>query len=283
MKIQNLLIQTLSSLIILKARSLISLSVTLLFSFILMSSPAVNANGLVSQRINNLSIGGLDSIEMDTVSQINYQELSEFIEGIVAAQRCENQLSALTVLVLHNDSLFFSNGYGLADIESERPAEANQTLFRIGSVSKTYIWTAVMMMVERGLLDLDTDVNNYLKEVQVEEAFDEPVTMRHLMSHRAGFEDTIKLFAVADDDPRTLSQLLIDHQPKRVYPPGERTSYSNWGAALAAQIVEDVAEVPFEVVLPPDDIAKKVQSVKKEFVDRYSSKEAYDKPPYFTL
>jgi len=249
MKIQHLLIQTLSSLIILKARNLISLSVTLLFSFILMSSPAVNANGLVSQQINNLSIGGRDSIEMDTVSQVNYQELSEFIEGIVTAQRRENQLSALTVSVLHDDSLFFSSGYGLADIESERPAEANQTLFRIGSVSKTYIWTAVMMMVERGILDLDTDVNNYLKEVQVEEAFDEPVTMRHLMSHRAGFEDTIQLFTVADDDPRTLSQLLSDHQPKRVYPPGVRTSYSNWGAALAAQIIEDVNEVPFEVIL----------------------------------
>src|SRR6056297_206825 len=249
MKIQHLLIQTLSSLIILKARNLISLSVTLLFSFILMSSPAVNANGLVSQQINNLSIGGRDSIEMDAVSQVNYQELSEFIEGIVTAQRRENQLSALTVSVLHDDSLFFSSGYGLADIESERPAEANQTLFRIGSVSKTYIWTAVMMMVERGILDLDTDVNNYLKEVQVEEAFDEHVTMRHLMSHRAGFEDTIQLFTVADDDPRTLSQLLSDHQPKRVYPPGERTSYSNWGAALAAQIIEDVNEVPFEVIL----------------------------------
>lgn len=249
MKNQHPHIKAIPSFKILMGSSKTFLCITLLISFIVMSSQEVNAIVLVSQQVDALSVNNQDSIEADTTGQINYLELREFIDGIVAAQRRENQLSALAVSVIHNDSLFFSNGYGMADIESQRPAMADQTLFRIGSVSKTYTWTTVMLMVERGLLDLDTDVNNYLKDVQVEEAFDEPVTMRHLMSHRAGFEDTIQLFAVADDDARTLSQLLSDHQPKRVYPPGERTSYSNWGAALAAQIVEDVAEVPFEVLL----------------------------------
>ncbi|WP_340104267.1 serine hydrolase domain-containing protein [Rhodohalobacter sp. 8-1] len=252
MKNQHPHIKAISSFKILMGSSKTFLCITLLFSFISVSSHEVNATALVGQQADTLSVDNRDSIEADTTGQINYQELSEFIDGIVAAQRREHQLSALAVSVLHNDSLFFSSGYGLADIESERPAEADQTLFRIGSVSKTYTWTAVMILVERGLLDLDRNVNEYLSEVQIEEAFDEPVTMRHLMSHRAGFEDSIQLFAVADDDPRTRSQLLSDHQPKRVFPPGVRTSYSNWGAALAAQIVEDVAEVPFEVLLRED-------------------------------
>ena len=188
--------------------------------------------------------------ETDTTRQpILHSKISGYIEGVIASQRSEHQLSAVTVSVIHGDSLIFARGYGLADIDSNQPVQVNQTLFRIGSVSKTFTWTAVMMLFEQGMLDLDTDVNTYLKDVQVNEAFDEPVTLRHLMSHRAGFEDTIRLFAVADDDPRTLSELLSEHQPKRIYPPGERTSYSNWGAALAAQIVEDVSGVSYKSYL----------------------------------
>jgi hypothetical protein len=107
----------------------------------------------------------------------------------------------------------------------------------------------VMMQTEEGLLDLDTDVNQYLNDVEVDEAFGEPVTLRHLMSHRAGFEDSMRIFTVADDDPRSLSELLSEHQPKRVFRPGKRTSYSNWGSALAAQIVEDVSGTPYKTFL----------------------------------
>jgi CubicO group peptidase (beta-lactamase class C family) len=116
-------------------------------------------------------------------------------------------------------------------------------------VSKTFTWTAVMMLVERGLIDLDADVNSYLKSVRIAEAFGAPVTMRHLMHHRAGFEDSLRVFAVGDDDPRSLAQLLSEHQPARVYAPGQRTSYSNWGSALAAQIVADVSGLDYAAFL----------------------------------
>lgn len=194
------------------------------------------------------------SSNTETESDFSAQEiqsgsLTAYIDGIIENQRREHKLSAITLSVIQGDSLLFARGYGLADIESNRPVQADQTLFRIGSVSKTFTWTAVMMLSEQGLLDLDTNVNEYLSDVQVNEAFDEPVTMRHLMSHRAGFEDTIRLFTVADDDPRSLSELLSEHQPKRIYPPGHRTSYSNWGAALAAQVVEDVSGISYKVFL----------------------------------
>jgi len=187
--------------------------------------------------------------ESDTTELVDYLNLSEFIDGVVEAHRQENKLSGVTVSVVQNDSIIFARGYGMADIEQRRPVLSDETLFRIGSVGKTYIWTAVMMLAEEGLLDLDADVNQYLNEVDIKKAFGEPVTLRHLMSHRAGFEDSMRLFSVADDDPRTLSELLNEHQPKRIYTPGKRTSYSNWGSALAAQIVEDVSGTPFKMFL----------------------------------
>lgn len=167
--------------------------------------------------------------------------LHAYVDGVVSSLQREHGLAALTVSVVRNDGLWMAQGYGLADAASARPADAQTTAFRIGSVSKTFIWTAVMMLVERGQLDLDADVNQYLTTVRVAEAFGTPVTMRHLMHHRAGFEDSMRLFAVADDDPRTLADLLTAQQPARIYPPGLRTSYSNWGSALAAQIVADVS------------------------------------------
>lgn len=173
------------------------------------------------------------------------QALSDFVDGMVQTQQREHQLGALTLAIVRNDEPWLTRGYGLADIESARPVTPDRTLFRIGSVSKTFTWTAVMMLTESGQIDLDTDVNEYLKSVRVDEEFGEPVTMRHLMHHRAGFEDTLRLFTVADDDPRNLAELLADHQPRRVFPPGKRTSYSNWGAALAALVVSDVSGRPY--------------------------------------
>ncbi len=167
------------------------------------------------------------------------------IDGLIATQQREYGLGALTLSVVRDDELWLAKGYGLADIESERAVVADETLFRIGSVSKTFTWTALMMLAERGRLDLDADVNDYLLDFSVHEAFGEPVTLRQIMHHRAGFEDTFRLFAVADDEPRELAELLAEHQPRRVYPPGARTAYSNWASALAAQVVEDVAGVPY--------------------------------------
>jgi CubicO group peptidase (beta-lactamase class C family) len=171
--------------------------------------------------------------------------LTAYIDGVVTALQREHGLSALTVAVVKDNELWAAQGYGFADVASARPAVADSTRFRIGSVSKTFIWTAVMMLVERGQLDLDADVNGYLKSVRIADAFGVPVTMRQLMHHRAGFEDSLRLFAVADDDPRTLVDVLNEQQPARVYAPGLRTSYSNWGSALAAQIVSDVSGIPY--------------------------------------
>jgi len=167
--------------------------------------------------------------------------LETYVDGVALSLQRGHNLAALSMAVVKDDALWLAKGYGQADLADARALQPDNTLFRIGSVSKTFIWTAVMMLVERGQLDLDADVNSYLKTVRIAQAFGTPVTMRHLMHHRAGFEDSLQLFAVADDDPRTLAELLTQQQPQRVYAPGLRTSYSNWGAALAAQIVEDVS------------------------------------------
>lgn len=170
--------------------------------------------------------------------------LEAYVDGVVGAHRREHGAPAVSVSVVRGGRTVFARGYGVADVETGRAADG-ETMFRIGSVSKTFTWTAVMMLADRGLIDLDADVNVYLKDLRIPDAFDAPVTMNHLMAHRAGFEDTLAVFRYADDAPDSLTEALAATMPARVYAPGARTSYSNWGAALAAKIVEDVSGVPY--------------------------------------
>lgn len=187
------------------------------------------------------------STPVDTVELAPFEPTREaavleaYVDGVVNAHMREHDTAGVTVSVVKDGRLLFAKGYGFADAQSGKLADGHETLFRIGSVSKTFIWTAVMMLNERGALDLDTDVNQYLKGFQIPDAFDAPVTLNHLMAHRAGFEDTIGVFTHSDTEDLSLTQALEADMPKRVFAPGARTSYSNWGAALAAKIVEDVS------------------------------------------
>lgn len=175
--------------------------------------------------------------------------LEAYVDGVIAAHRREHDAPAVAVSVVRNGRVVFAKAYGDADVEAGVAASGTDSLFRIGSVSKTFIWTAAMMLEERGLIDLDEDVNRYLKGMQIPDAFGAPVTMNDLMTHRAGFEDTLAIFTLSDDGDISLTDALARQMPKRVYPPGARTSYSNWGSGLAAKIVEDVSGVSYETFL----------------------------------
>lgn len=192
----------------------------------------------------------VDTVELTAFEPTREEaKLEAYVDGVVAAHMREHGTPGVTVSVVQNGKLLFAKGYGVADAAGTRSVAGDATMFRIGSVSKTFIWTSVMMLYERGLIDLDEDVNAYLEGVRIPDAFGAPVTMNHLMAHRAGFEDTLGVFTIRDGDDISLTDALNEHMPKRIYPPGARTSYSNWGSALAAKIVEDVSGVSYEEFL----------------------------------
>ena len=180
------------------------------------------------------------------------RQLEPYLDGIVDAMFQAHRIPGLIVAVTYREQDRLLKGYGQADADGNRGVDPSETLFRIGSISKTFTWTLVMMLVDRGQLDLDRDINEYLVDFSIDEAFETPITMNDLMAHRAGFEDTLKVFQLSDDEPRSLAEVLADTQPARVFPPGARTSYSNWGSALAAHIVESVDGRPYIEILDSD-------------------------------
>jgi CubicO group peptidase (beta-lactamase class C family) len=109
-----------------------------------------------------------------------------------------------TVAIMRSGELILAKGYGFEDISKQTPVDPYRTLFRPGSVSKLFTWVAVMQLVEQGQLDLDTDVNTYLESFSIKDTFDDPITLRHIMTHSAGFEDGGLGYLIIDDPDRAL-------------------------------------------------------------------------------
>src|SRR6266496_3722001 len=175
------------------------------------------------------------------------RELETFLNGVLSAQLRDDHIPGATVSVVKDDRLFFAKGYGSADRQAGKPVSAQTTLFRIGSVSKLFTATAVLQLAEQGKLDLHADVSTYLKTFHLPATYPQPITLAHLLTHTAGFEDRgTGTFAQTTSDLEPLGQWLAAHLPARVRPPGELTAYSNYGFALAGYIVEQVSGMPFD-------------------------------------
>jgi Beta-lactamase class C and other penicillin binding proteins len=176
--------------------------------------------------------------------ELTATDLEAFLDGIMPLQLERDDIAGATVSVVKDGKLLFTKGYGYSDVAKKKPVSPNETLFRPGSVSKLFTWTAVMQLVEQGKLDLDRDVNDYL-DFKIPEAFGKPITLKNLLSHTPGFEEQIKDLFTFDAESPDLGGYLKTHIPTRIYPPGTVPAYSNYGAALAGYIVERVSGRPF--------------------------------------
>lgn len=171
-------------------------------------------------------------------------DIEAFLDGIVPLQIDRDNIAGATIAVVKDGNLLFSKGYGYADVANKKPVSPEGTLFRPGSVSKLFTWTAVMQQVEQGKLDLDRDVNEYL-DFKIPDVFEQPITLKHILTHTPGFEEQIKDLFVVDTNPPNLGEYVKTHIPTRIYPPGKVPAYSNYATALAGYIVERVSGMPF--------------------------------------
>jgi CubicO group peptidase (beta-lactamase class C family) len=167
--------------------------------------------------------------------------LEAFIDGVIQSSMEEHHVAGTVVAITTPDKVLLSKGYGLADVENQVPVSPDGTLFRIGSVSKLFVWVPLMQLVEQGKLDLHTDINEYLTRVEIPPTFDEPITIADLMTHTPGFEEqVIGLFGKDASSMQPLADILNREMPLRVRPPGQYASYSNHGVGIAGLIIEEV-------------------------------------------
>ena len=177
-------------------------------------------------------------------------DLEAYVDGVVRDRMAREHIAGVTIAIVQNGQVVLKKGYGVASLTDGRKVDPDKTLFRIGSISKTFTWIALMNEVEAGRMRLDTPINIYLPEkLQLKDQGKKtPVRLRDLMTHTAGFEDRAlgQLFERDVRRERPLELYLRQERPNRVREPGLLPAYSNYGAGLAGAALANVTGQPFE-------------------------------------
>ena len=184
------------------------------------------------------------------VTPIDPARLEAYLDGVIGSAMARDRIAGVTVSVVQNDQVIFKKGYGHASFSPKRPVDPDQTLFRIGSISKTFTWILLMNEIQAGRIRIDAPINLYLPEaLQIrDQGFTQPIQVAHLLDHTPGFEDRIlgQLMERDFDRVRPMVQYLRQERPRRVREPGQFPTYSNYGVGLAGQALVYVSGRPFE-------------------------------------
>jgi CubicO group peptidase (beta-lactamase class C family) len=193
-----------------------------------------------------LSAPAPNSLPNTVPNELTAPDVQVFLDGLLPPLLEHNDVAGAVVMIVKDGKVLYSHGYGYSDVKTKKPVSVDDTLFRPGSVSKLFTCTAVMQLVEQGKLDLDRDVNDYL-DFKIPATYAQPITLRRIMTHTAGFEEWGKdLFVPKAEDLEPIGEVLPNHLPARIFAPGEMPAYSNYAMTIAGYIVQRVSGEKFE-------------------------------------
>lgn len=177
----------------------------------------------------------------------NSDTLTRTIDSAANASLKKYNLPGAVICIIKDGKVVLNKGYGYSNIETKKPVNPKNTLFRLASVSKIFTGIAAMQMVEQKKLDLNKDINTYLKNFRFKYLTDRPVYLRDLLTHTAGFDDRyIGKSAHSEAESIPLDKFIPKFKPEFLYPSGEIYTYSNYGIALAAYLVQLAANTQFD-------------------------------------
>ena len=178
-------------------------------------------------------------------SGLSASEAQTVLEDIINSEM-QITVTGGTVRLSVGGEMVYSGNYGQADVENSIIVDEN-TVFEWGTASHLLIWVTVLQLAEDGMIDLDTDITNYLPEGDLKEEFDgKGVTLMHLMNYSSGYHDSFSEKSVPQGSAyASLEETLINNMPKQTYAAGNVVALSDWSAALAAYIVEYVSGVSY--------------------------------------
>lgn len=163
-----------------------------------------------------------------------------------------NNTPGAAIALVSSDSVIWIKSFGVSDTESMNPVTEN-TLFGIGSISKTFLSLAAMKAQEQGLMDINTPIKELLPSLEFENRWAEtdPVRFIHLLEHTSGFDDAHFDLEARANASTPLSEIVKDSKGALItrWKPGSFHAYNNLGAILATYILEEKINVPFEEFL----------------------------------
>ncbi len=174
------------------------------------------------------------------------RELESFLDSFVTEKMKNDNIPGMVFVLVKDGEIFLSKGFGFSNLKSKAPMNPKETLVYLASATKPFTAAAVLQLAGKGKLDLHRDVNTYLEQFKVDNNFPQPVTLAHLLTHTAGFDDkNIGYIAHHQSGQQEMREYLAANLPPRVMPAGQFSSYSNHGFGLAGYLVERVSGLSY--------------------------------------
>jgi CubicO group peptidase (beta-lactamase class C family) len=180
---------------------------------------------------------------------VNRDQLAQLVDSVITAEMAREKFPGAGFVFVQNGKVVWSRGYGMANVASGRPSSAESTIWRIGSISKVVTAAAAMQLVDRGKVDLDAPVDRYVSRVSIPATYPEPITLRHLLTHTAGFDEIRPGTQAGSADGVLPLWGFLEGKLVRLRPPGKTIAYSTYGITLAGDLVEEVSGLSFEEYL----------------------------------
>ena len=174
-----------------------------------------------------------------------YAAVARSLERFIRHEMADKTLPGLSIALVEGQNVVWARGFGIANLRDSTRATA-RTVYRVGSVSKLFTDIAVMQLVERGTLDLDAPVSRYIANFRPSGKGASAITLRHLMSHRAGLVREPPVGHYFDKSSPSLEATVRSLNDTRlVYAPAARAKYSNAGIAVAGLALASAAQTRF--------------------------------------
>lgn len=202
---------------------------TLLFTWLLLETPCLASPTI----LNSMNQG---------------QEIQNFADSFFSEKMERYHVPGASLVVAEDGKIVFSQGYGYANLKEKIPVTPEETIFRVGSVSKLFTATAVMQLAEQNKLKLNDDINQFLDQsLQIPSTYPQPITFANLLTHTDGFDFGwgIGVFARSKENLLSLKDFLQQNIPSRIYSPGKIFLYGNVGMTIAGHIVEKISGMSF--------------------------------------
>ncbi|HRH44298.1 MAG TPA: serine hydrolase, partial [Pyrinomonadaceae bacterium] len=177
--------------------------------------------------------------------QQKYQQTIKLLDSLIQREMTDKELGGVAIALVDNQQIVWQKGFGFSNPQTKMPI-TTETVFRVGSVSKLFTDIAIMRLVEQGKVDLDAPITNYLPDFKPKNPFNKPITLRQLMSHRAGLVREPPIGSYFDSVNSSLADSVKSlNQTFLVYAPETRTKYSNAGVATVGYVLEKTQKQAF--------------------------------------
>jgi CubicO group peptidase (beta-lactamase class C family)/D-alanyl-D-alanine dipeptidase len=203
------------------------------------------ASSLFSVAVTALALGA----QVATTPRRDYAAVADRVAPLIEREMQAQGLPIVAIALIDDQEVVWARGFGVVDTASRRVASP-QTVFRVGSVSKLFTDVAIMQLVEQGKLDLDVPISRYIPDFHPNNPYDRPITLRQLMSHRAGLVREPPVGSYFDSTSPPLAATITSlNRTTLVYPPATHTKYSNAAIAAVGYVLERVSGAPFSQAL----------------------------------